>query len=78
MASSFTEDRIFSTNVEDLSINGRGKVVFTAVAALGSIKYSPRGVGGLIGSQINGHEHTCIFMSNVVNELVRLPNRGHF
>ena len=51
-------DGVFAADVEDLTLDGGGEVVLTAIATVGGIKDRPGCIGGGVGLQVDG-DKTC-------------------
>ena len=64
------KDRVLTTDVEDLTVDIGRQVVLAAVATVRGVKHGPRGVGGLVGSQVNGDEGALNLVRLHVNALV--------
>ena len=73
------KDRVFTTDVEDLTVDVGRQVVLAAVAAVGGVKHCPRGVGRLVAAQVNGDERALNLVRLHVNALVGFKDGGgHF
>ena len=64
------KDRVFATDVENLTVDVGGEVVFATVSTVRGIEDSPRGVRRLVGSQVHRHEGPLDLVRLHVNAFV--------
>ena len=62
MASVNGKHGVFTTDVEDLTVDVGGQVVFATVAAVGCVEDGPRGVRGFVGSQVHRDEQAFVLV----------------
>ena len=70
MAAIGGKDRVFTTDVEDLTVDVGGEVVFATVSTVRGIEDSPRGVRRFVGAQVHRHEGPLDFVRLHVNAFV--------
>ena len=69
---------VFTTDVEDLTVDVGGQVVFATVAAVGCVEDGPRGVRGFVGSQVHRDEQAFVLVGLRVDSLVRIKHGRRF
>ena len=70
MAAIGGKDRVFPTDVEDLTVDVGGEVVFATVSTVRGIEDSPRGVRRFVGAQVHRQEGPLDFVRLDVNAFV--------